>query len=347
MWVINSEHSKNDHINWNKNIVEFSYDSNAPRFTTSIKLFYHIKKRNNLDFDSFLDNCEEETINSYDNSYLENEFHDDYNEPIEENNIFMEESSYNENIIPPMNIFKLNKDEILQPIEIPIDYQEETKIIKKNNKFLVIYPKKFSLFNEAKSGNESIEEEYNKKQQELLNKKRLRNKEKKVEDRKYREYMVRRKIARDFFNNVLFSIINGRLKDAGSDISIGKFPKEFIIEVSKKCNKKILYMTLEQIFEDKELYITKKKSAHSNYTFNLNQIKNLKSAKYKEIMEKSELDKILKMKFCDLFNDYLSSDEFINMTNLLKKNEKDYDIIYYGNYIYFSKNFLDNYKESK
>ena len=53
------------------------------------------------------------------------------------------------------------------------------------------------------------------------------------------------------------------------------------------------------------------------------------------------------MKFCDLFNDYLSSDEFINMTNLLKKNEKDYDIIYYGNYIYFSKNFLDNYKESK
>ena len=74
------------------------------------------------------------------------------------------------------------------------------------------------------------------------------------EARKYKEYNIRSKIARKFLNSYLIKNINMLLKDVNGQISFEKFPKYFTNVVSKKNNKNILTMTLEQLLVTKELY---------------------------------------------------------------------------------------------
>ena len=71
-----------------------------------------------------------------------------------------------------------------------------------------------------------------------------------------------------------------------------KFPKSFVSDITKKTNKELLYMTLENTFEKKELY---KQDDIVNYKHNLEVIKNEKIQKNKEQIENWELNGLKKM----------------------------------------------------
>lgn len=147
-----------------------------------------------------------------------------------------------------------------------------------------------------------------------------------------REYLFRRKIARHFFNCFLIKRLNERLKKARLFFYLNKFPIEFVIKASKKSNNNILEMTLEEIFENKELYSQNNKV---NFGFNHN------LAIIKEIMEDIKLNEILGMTFSQIFLEYLSSEEYLTKINPEKN--KINDNSYLENYIYYSKKFIENY----
>ena len=98
------------------------------------------------------------------------------------------------------------------------------------------------------------------------------------------------------------------------------FPRKFIFEAVKKGNKNFLEYTLEELIEKEELY--KDKDSEISYDGNLNVIRELKSEKNRDIMEKYGYDKILKMNYRDLFEEYLKSNEFKQKIYQLKTKEK-------------------------
>ena len=147
------------------------------------------------------------------------------------------------------------------------------------------------------------------------------------------------KIGTNFFNDYLFNIINKIIKEEGYHFYFIRFPKEFILNAvkKKKANKKIWKMTLENIFTKKKLYSTKDLESH--YNPNLNVI--LKLDENKNNMKKTGFNKILKMKLCDLYKDYLNSDSKKKQIDAIKKTFDDYS--YVERYINFSTTFLDNF----
>ena len=145
------------------------------------------------------------------------------------------------------------------------------------------------------------------------------------------------KIGRNFFNDYLYKIINNIIKDEGYHFYFIRFPREFILNAVKKANKKIWKMTLENIFTKKKLYSTKDLESH--YNPNLNVI--LKLDVNKNNKEKTGFNKILKMKLCDLYKDYLNSDSKKKQIDSIKKTFDDYS--YVERYINFSTTFLENF----
>lgn len=197
---------------------------------------------------------------------------------------------------------------------------------------------KFFINNEI----EDLQQNFSEKLEISLNKKRERVKKRKRNGR-CQEDLIRLKIIRHFFNQFLIQKINVLLKIAGLKLYFEKFPKYFLFEVAKKRNQKVLKMTLEQLFLDKELYAEKNHSYYHNY----NNLSILKSDEYKEIEVKTELDKILNKTFHDLFRDYLSSYEYAKEIQNIKSKEKEGDDSYIIYYIYYSKKFIENYSNSK
>ena len=175
-----------------------------------------------------------------------------------------------------------------------------------------------------------------------MNNNRNRSEEVSINPRrkKYKEYMVRRKIARNFINQSLIEIINKRLKNSGSNILLNYVSKKFIENVSKKGNAKILNMNLKQIFTSEEFYNKK----NFNELNNIIKIIKLNSDEYKYIREASGLDKMLNMTFSNVFKEYLSSLEFQkNIEKLKSKSDGDCDYLYLEKYINYSKMFIENY----
>ena len=81
-------------------------------------------------------------------------------------------------------------------------------------------------------------------------------------------------------------------------------------------------MTLQEIFESKELYLFKDKVNLDNF------LHNIELAKNEEIKENEELNMILNKTIFQLYEEYISSDEFrINEINRLKKNKMQEDYI--------------------
>ena len=214
--------------------------------------------------------------------------------------------------------------------------RESAKVIENVNK---IFGEKIGnellLFPKDEKNNKFIQGQLNKK---VINKKRKRDKNI-PNDRKYREYMVRRKIARDFINQSLIDIINKELKNSDSKKKLKKFSKKSINEIAKKCNIKILKMNLEQIFISKEF----DKKITSNDRLNLKMITELNSD---ECREDTNLGKILNMNFSDLFTEYLSSEEYIKNVNKVKSDKK-FNEYYLQQYINFSRIYIQNYQNSK
>ena len=240
------------------------------------------------------------------------------------NNINLEEPK-EEKLNQDMQNNSLNND-IIIAIDSP---SEEDKQINTSKIFLTVYPKKISLFTKAKTEINFSQEKVN---CELIGNKRRRNKE---DD-------IRRMIGRRFFNDILLNLINDLLKQSGSIIIFEKIQQDVVYDLVKKNNKKLLDMSLEQIFIKKELYRGKKME---KYFHNLKLINLLKSEEYDEIRERTQIDRILNMKYNDLFQEYISSNEFIGEINRLKNNKTKFDDSYVEKYIYYSFNFIKNFIE--
>ena len=189
------------------------------------------------------------------------------------------------------NVLNNSLSQSISCVDIPIESSSfECNNKTKNKKiFLTIYPKRVTIFKKAenKLGFIKINSE-----DELINKKRRRNKE---DD-------IRRMIGRRFFNDVLLNSINAILKKVGYKNTFEKFQQDVIYYLVKKYNKRVLDMTLEEIFTKKELY---NENNLEKYNHNLKLINLLKSEEYDDIRESTQIDRILNMKYHDLFQEYI------------------------------------------
>ena len=251
-------------------------------------------------------------------------FNDEINNDINISSIELEESNEDDQNIP-INV--LNKR--VSDITIPIKSSSSglnTKI-ERTKIFSTVYPKKVTIFTKPEREFKFIKI---KTEEEFLNKKRRRNKE---DD-------IRRMIGRRFFNDVLLNLINAILKKAGCINVFEKFQQDVVYYLVKKFNKPVLNMTLEDIFTKKELY---NNNNLEKYNHNLKLINQIKSDEFNDIREITQIDKILNMRYNDLFKEYLASKEFIEEINRLKGNNKKFDNFYIEQYIYYNYNFIDNF----
>jgi hypothetical protein len=168
----------------------------------------------------------------------------------------------------------------------------------------------------------------------------------KKKERLYQEYNMRIKIARKFCNKYLIKKINKILKKIKCPPYFEKFQKNLVLNIATKNYKKHLDLTLEEIFSKKKLYEIKNKGNNfKNYYHNLIALNKLKSVEFKYVIEKTEINNILKKKFHDLFQDYLNSDEFKEQIEEMKNDVNEYSNDYIERYIQFNINFIKNYKK--
>ena len=186
--------------------------------------------------------------------------------------------------------------------------------------FDVIYREQISLFT-------NIEKDLIINEQNYIKRKR-NNKRRRRRDN---QDNMRKKIKRGFLNNSLIPKINLLLKSSGNILYFEKFPQNFVSNISRQINNKLINMTLKEIFEKKELYEDKD---INNYNNNLTVIKS------EEIQECDELKIILNKKYFELFEEYINSKEFqIGEINRLKK--KDMNDEYIEKYLFLAKHFTD------
>ncbi len=168
----------------------------------------------------------------------------------------------------------------------------------------------------------------------------------KKKKRLYQEYNMRIKIARKFCNKYLIKKINKILKKIKCPLYFEIFQKNLVLNIATKNYKKHLDLTLEEIISKKKLYEIKNKGNNfKNYYHNLIALNKLKSFEFKYVIEKTEINNILKKKFHDLFQDYLNSDEFKEEIEGMKNGVKKYSNDYIERYREFNINFIRNYKE--
>jgi hypothetical protein len=189
--------------------------------------------------------------------------------------------------------------------------------------FNVTYPEKSPLFTYIE--NDSTDTSFG---SELSTLKRKRFNERRR--RRDNSDNIRKKIKGGFLNGTLIKKINNIIKENGSIFYFVKFPQKFISIISKKSNKKLLNMTLLEIFITKEIYPS---DGLNNYFHNLQVIEK------KEIAENLELKGIFNKKYCELFEEYINSKEFI--VDEINRLKKKFDESYIENYIYLSKHLIE------
>ena len=330
-----------------KSIDNFSfYDFEKPSFSGNNVSFIpkidlnknlHIKNIGNIEnkllFNSLPKNFEEIFFNKKENIFLDDDISDSDNIYFYPSNVNIEIKNkkkkdfnklFEENTI-------IKKDVNIKPCSyILSDSEMETRIKEKTKKiFFIIKTKKISLF--TKVNKEDQLKEINEKP-EFIKKKRRRNKEDEI----------RRMIGRRFFNDILYNKINDILKKQGSDIFFEKIQPDLIYDLVKKCNKHLLNKNLEEILITKELY---KGKNMEKYFHNIKVLNYLRSEDYLEIRERTQIDKILKMKYVELFKEYISSKEFVEEIDRLKNNKEKFDNCYINRYIYYSLHFLENFRD--
>ena len=197
----------------------------------------------------------------------------------------------------------------------------------KKNVFNVIYPLNNLVFTKNNKANKRIVLFKSTKITSLKKNKgkRIRKRRRENQDN------IRKKIKRGFINTSLIKNLNNILKSIGSRLSFEKFPQSFVSDVIKKTNKIIIFLTLKEIFEKKELYNKKDLSYYYH---------NLKVLQNEQIQNNILMKKIFNMKYYELFEEYLNSEEFrIDEINRLKKSGMNID--YINKYIKLSKNFIE------
>ena len=296
-------YSKPDSINNNGDIEEYIdyINSDDPVLKPGINIF-----------DEYSDINLYSNINSdNDNSSLEPLFN------VYEEDIFNEENKIFKEFHKPKNpqIIKEGRDTSENPNINIIIHQSPIKI------FQIIYPKKLTMFTK----NDKV----------LLGKKIKRSFNKRK--RKDNTDNKRRKIKRSFLNETLINLLNEELKFIGSKLYFMKFPHKFVSDITRKTNKKILYLTLKEIFENIKLYDN---NELNNYYHNLNVLKN------KQIQENEEMKTIINKTYIDLFTEYINSDEFKTgeINRLREKNMKE---SYIEDYKFVANGMIDFYRNSK
>ena len=296
-------YSKPDSINNNGDIEEYIdyINSDDPVLKQGINIF-----------DEYSDINLYSNINSdNENSSLEPLFN------VYEEDIFNEENKIFKEFHIPKNpqIIKEGRDTSENPNINIIIHQTPIKI------FQIIYPKKLTMFTK----NDKV----------LLGKKIKRSFNKRK--RKDNTDNKRRKIKRSFLNETLINLLNEELKFIGSKLYFMKFPHKFVSDVTRKTNKKILYLTLKEIFENIKLYDN---NELNNYYHNLNVLKN------KQIQENEEMKTIINKTYIDLFTEYINSDEFKTgeINRLREKNMKE---SYIEDYKFVANGMIDFYRNSK
>ncbi len=197
--------------------------------------------------------------------------------------------------------------------------------------FKVNYPDKVSLFTNTEKDN--IPDEVNEKKmvKEIIKRKKRR-------PRKENKDNIRRKIKRGFLNTGVIKKLNQKLKNIGSNLYFMRFPQSFVSDIYRKTNKEVVNMTLAEIFVNKEINTSKNRPDLNNYYHNL------KVVNSDEIKKNEEMQKILNMKYCDLFEDYINSDEFkIDEINRLKRKNMNEEFI--NRYINVSKTFIKFFRQ--
>ena len=253
---------------------------------------------------------------SYQNILQINDNFDNKRENIfsKENSDKKDESSSKEN-----KDNNTSNEECLFPLNLENNFGSNSSLNKpkKNKKinFDVIYPKKNDFeFNRSKNTKSIIF---------IKMKMKMRRRDKKDN--------ILLKIKRTFFNTYLYNIINtlvlkkwkGLKKGKGSHKFFYRFSKKFIIDMTKKNNKRLLDMTLRQIIEN---------DSNQGNKLNSDFLPSL------QVEKNDKLEELLNSKYNDLFEIYINSQEFENEINRLKvKGFPDY---YIKLYIYLSKNFI-------
>ena len=188
--------------------------------------------------------------------------------------------------------------------------------IPKRKKFEVIYPIKVSLFTETENT--------------LNNKFILKKRKGKISKRMDNQDNIRRKIKRGFFNSVTDNL-NKVLNTIGSKFYFMKFSRSFSSDVVRKNNTDLLYITLENIFEKKELF---KENELDNYYHNLKVVKN------EEIKGNEDLKKIMGKTYFELFNEYINSKEF-KIDEIRRLRENNMEESYIQKYIFLAQHLLE------
>ena len=156
----------------------------------------------------------------------------------------------------------------------------------------------------AKKKSENIEDSSLKKDKNIFLIKKVKRNEtdtdinRKEVSKKLREDNIRTCIGRHFFS-FLIDLIVKMQQQCNCILYLQKFPRDFILHAAEKSNKHYLEYTLEELFENKQLY--ENKDPFDVYSTNLKVIHELKSEKNKKIMEMFGYDKILKMKYRELY----------------------------------------------
>ena len=189
--------------------------------------------------------------------------------------------------------------------------------------FDVIYPGKYSVFTRIEN-----DLSYLLKEEEMLCQRKRYNIRRK---RRENNDNIRKKIKRGFFNKGLIHKLNMILKNQNINSYFEMFQQHFVGNVTKRTNNQLMNMTLEEIFEKKELY---QESELKSYKHNFNLVKSI------EIQENKEIKNILNKKLYLIFEEYINSKEFlIDEINRLKNKKMDNG--YIQKYIYLTKHFIE------
>ena len=189
--------------------------------------------------------------------------------------------------------------------------------------FDVIYPGKYSVFTRIEN-----DLSYLLKEEEMLCQRKRYNIRRK---RRENNDNIRKKIKRGFFNKGLIHKLNMILKNQNINSYFEMFQQHFVGNVTKRTNNQLMNMTLEEIFEKKELY---QESELKTYKHNFNLVKSI------EIQENKEIKNILNKKLYLIFEEYINSKEFlIDEINRLKNKKMDNE--YIKRYIYLTKHFIE------
>ena len=189
--------------------------------------------------------------------------------------------------------------------------------------FDVIYPDKYSVFTRIEN-----DLSYLLKEEEMLCQRKRYNIRRK---RRENNDNIRKKIKRGFFNKGLIHKLNMILKNQNINSYFEIFQQHFVGNVTKRTNNQLMNMTLEEIFEKKELY---QESELKTYKHNLNLVKSI------EIQENKEIKNILNKKIYLIFEEYINSKEFL-IDEINRKKKKKMDNEYIQRYIYLTKHFIE------